>query len=68
MLLQVLEIIFEVQRKMNNEKITKTQISFQTYKTRFFFPFFFFFLFGPLLLSNLITFLFLIHFKRFKML
>jgi hypothetical protein len=29
---------------------------------------FFFFLFGPLQLSNLITFLFLIHFKQFKVL
>jgi len=32
-LFQVLEIIFEVQRKMNNEKKT----SFPTYKTCFFF-------------------------------
>jgi len=36
-LLQVLEIIFEVQRKMSNEKITKRDISFPTYKTFFFF-------------------------------
>ncbi len=36
MLSQVLEIIFEVQRKMNNEKITRREISFPTYKTRFF--------------------------------
>jgi hypothetical protein len=36
-LLQVLEIIFEVQRKMNNEKITRRKISFPIYKTRFFF-------------------------------
>jgi hypothetical protein len=57
---QVLEIIFEVQRKMSNEKITIRKISFPTYKTRFFF--------GPLLLSSLITFLFLIHFKQFKVL
>jgi hypothetical protein len=33
---QVLEIIFEVQRKMNNEKITRKEISFPTYKTFFF--------------------------------
>ncbi len=36
---QVLEIIFEVHKKMNNEKITRRKISFPTYKT-FFFPFF----------------------------
>ncbi len=35
-LLQVLEISFEVQRKMNNEKIKRRKISFLTYKTRFF--------------------------------
>jgi hypothetical protein len=29
---QVLEIIFEVQRKMNNEKITIREINFPTYK------------------------------------
>jgi hypothetical protein len=63
MLPQVLEIIFEVQRKMNNEKITRREISFPTYKT-----FFFFFFLGPLLLSNLITFLSLIHFKQFRVL
>jgi hypothetical protein len=57
---QVLEVIFEVQRKMNNEKITRKEISFPIYN--------FFFFFGPLLLSNLITFLFLIHFERFKVL
>jgi hypothetical protein len=34
------EIIFEVQRKMSNEKITRKEISFSTYKT----PFFSFFL------------------------
>jgi hypothetical protein len=62
---QVLEIIFEVQRKMSNEKIIRREISFPIYKTRFLFPFF---LFGPLLFSNLITFLFFIHFKLFKML
>jgi hypothetical protein len=35
MLLQVLEIIFEMQRKMNNEKITRKEINFPTYKARF---------------------------------
>jgi len=34
---EVLEIIFEMQRKMNNEKVTRREISFPTYKT-FFFP------------------------------
>jgi hypothetical protein len=55
-----LEIIFEVPRKRSNGTI-----NFSTYKTRFFFclP-----LFGPLLLSNLLTFSFLIHFKQFKVL
>jgi hypothetical protein len=62
--IQTLEIIFEVQRKRINEKITRKEISLLTYKT----PFFSFFLFGRLLLSNLKTFLFLIHFKYFKML
>jgi hypothetical protein len=39
-LLQVLEIIFEVQRKLNNEKIIRKEISFSAYKTRFSFLFF----------------------------
>jgi len=34
---RALEIIFEVQRKKNNEKITRRKISFRTYKTGFFF-------------------------------
>jgi hypothetical protein len=33
---QVLEIIFEVQRKMTNEKITRKEINFRAYKTFFF--------------------------------
>jgi len=41
-------------------KITR-KINFPTYRTHIY-------LFGPLLLSNLITFLFLIHFKLFKIL
>jgi hypothetical protein len=32
-LLQVLEVIFEVQRKMSNEKIIRKEINFQIYKT-----------------------------------
>jgi len=53
---QAIEIIFEVQRKRSNEKITTTKISFSVYKTRFL-PL----LFAPLLLSNLITFLFILN-------
>jgi hypothetical protein len=30
---QTLKIIFEVQRKKNNEKITRREINFPTYKT-----------------------------------
>jgi hypothetical protein len=51
MLPQALEIIFEVQRKRNNEKIIKRKISFPLTK-RFFFP-----QVEPLLFSNLIIFL-----------
>jgi hypothetical protein len=36
MLLQVLEIIFEVQKKMNNEEIKRRELKFPTYKTHFF--------------------------------
>jgi hypothetical protein len=49
-LLQALEIIFQVQRKKNNEKLTRKKKAFQLIKRIFF-------LFEPLLLSNLITFL-----------
>jgi hypothetical protein len=52
---QILEIIFEVQRKTSDEKITKEK-NFRTYTTRYF-------LFGPFLFSNLITLLFCIHLK-----
>jgi hypothetical protein len=38
-LLQALEIIFEVQSKRGNEKITREKRSFPTYETHFFFPF-----------------------------
>jgi len=64
-LFQVLKIIFKVQREMSNGKITRKEIGFPTYKTWFFS---FFFSFGPLLLSNLIPFLFPFHFKWFKVL
>jgi len=37
---QVLEIIFEMQWKMSNEKITRRIISFPIYKTHFIFIFF----------------------------
>jgi hypothetical protein len=33
--LQVLKIIFEVQRKMSNEKITRREVNFPNYKTCF---------------------------------
>jgi hypothetical protein len=59
---QVLEIIFKMKRKMSNEKITKNKKNFPTYKTCFYL----FLSFGPLLLLDLIIFLFLIHFKQFK--
>jgi hypothetical protein len=62
---RALEIVYEVQMKRSNEKITSKIISFPTYKGHFIFIFF---LFGPFLFSNLITFLFFIHFKQFKML
>jgi hypothetical protein len=57
---QVLEIIFEVQRKMNNEKITRKEISFPIYKT-------FFFLWTPPTFKPH-NFLILIHFKQVKVL
>jgi hypothetical protein len=61
---QALEFFFEVKMKNiiennNNNKISNFQ--------NVFFLFFLLF-FGPLILSNLIIFLFLIHFKRFKVL
>ncbi len=63
MLPQALEIIFEVQRKRSNEKITRKEINFPIYKTHF--PFFSFFLW-TLQLLDLVTFLFLIHLKNLK--
>jgi hypothetical protein len=35
MLLQVIKIIYEMQKKMNNEKITRKEINFPTYKAGF---------------------------------
>ncbi len=63
MLSQALEIIFEVQRKRSDEKIIRKKKKLFNLKNMFFFSFF---LFEPLLLSNLITFLFFIHFWQFK--
>jgi hypothetical protein len=39
MLPQALEIIFELQMRRSNEKTTRREINFPTYKT-YFFPFF----------------------------
>jgi hypothetical protein len=64
-LLRVLEIIFEVQRKRSNEKITRKKEVFQFTKHGFF-SFSFFSL--DLLFSKLIPFLFLIHLEIFKVL
>jgi hypothetical protein len=47
---QALKIIIEMQRKRSNEKITRRKKNFPTYKILFYF-----FLFGPFLLSNFIT-------------
>ncbi len=47
------------------KKITRRKKNFPNFQILFFF---FFLLFGPLLLSNLVSFLFFIHLKRFKML
>jgi hypothetical protein len=54
---QALEIVFEVQRKRSNENITRKIKAFQVTKRAFFL------FFGPLLLSKLLTFLFLVHLK-----
>jgi hypothetical protein len=60
---QALEIIFEVQGKRSNEKINKKKKKKKLSNLQNMFFFLFFIIFGPRLLSNLITFLFLIHFK-----
>jgi hypothetical protein len=62
---EALEILFEVQRKRNNEKISKKKNKLSNSKNMIFFCFL---LFGPLLLSKLLTFTFTIHFERFKVL
>ncbi len=58
---QAPKIIFEMQRKRSIEKITRRKNKLFNLQNAVF-------LFGPLLLLNLIIFLFLIHFKRFTML
>jgi hypothetical protein len=58
---QELDIIFEVQMKRTNEKIARRKTSFPTLKMCFFHIFSL--LFGSLLLSKLLTFSFLVHFK-----
>ncbi len=58
---QVLEIIFEVQRKMSNEKITRKKISFSNLQNIFFV-----FILDPTFKPH--NFLFLIHFIWFKVL
>jgi hypothetical protein len=62
---QALEIIFEVQRKMINEKIIRTKKKTKQKQKH---DFILFPSLWILLISNLITFLFLIHFKQFKVL
>jgi hypothetical protein len=47
----ILEIVFKEQMKMSIEKITREKKSFSTYKMHFLFL-----LFGPFLLSKLLTF------------
>jgi hypothetical protein len=62
---QALEIIFEVPKKRNIRKIARRKKkAFQLTKHIFFF----FLLFGPFVLSRLLTFSFLVHFKQLKML
>ncbi len=60
---QALETTFEVERKTRNEEIARGKISFPTYKMHFFF---FFLLFGPFLLSKLLSyFLFILNDLKF---
>jgi hypothetical protein len=63
-LLQTLEVIFEMQRKRRNEKKNKKENKIFNLQNMCVF----FFSLEPFLVSNLITFLFFIHFKQFKML
>jgi len=56
---QAQEIVFKVQKKLSNEKIAKRKISFPTHKDAFF-------SFGPLQLSKLLTFSFLIILNDLK--
>jgi hypothetical protein len=61
-LLQVIKIIFELQRKKSTEKKARRKISFPTHKICFSFLL----LFELLLLSKLLTFEFLVHFNDLK--
>jgi hypothetical protein len=61
---QVLEIIFEVQRKKSNEKIPKKKKGFPTYKT----PFIYLSSLSPSCFQTSYLSYPLIHFKRFKVL
>jgi hypothetical protein len=63
MLHQALQIIFEVQKKRSNGKLTRRKINFPTYKTHFFG---FFFSFWTPLIFKPYNFLIFIHFKLFK--
>jgi hypothetical protein len=58
---QAFEIVFEGQMKRGTEKIARRKISFSNHKTCCFFL-----VFGPLLLSKLLTFSFLVQFKQFN--
>jgi len=59
---QALEILFEMQRKRSNEKITrKKKKKFSNSRNLFFF-----FFFWPVLFSKFLTFSFFVHLKRFK--
>jgi len=61
---QALEIIFEMKRKRSNEKITRRRRRRKKKLSNLrntFFPVLL--LFGPLLLSKLLTFSFLVHFN-----
>jgi hypothetical protein len=62
---QAVEIIFEVQRKRINEKTTREKKRLFNSQNVFIYLFF---LFRPLLFSNLKIFLFLVHLKQFKVL
>jgi hypothetical protein len=68
MLPPALEIIFEMERKRNNDKRVRKKKKKKTFQLAKHVFFFFHLLFGPFLLSKLQTFSFLVHFKQFKVL